>query len=104
MIRRPPRSTLFPYTTLFRSVHAVVGEHLDGGHATGFGGAGVSGGEGDEDVAGTVARDAAVAAETERDAAGQAFELMSNERSIGGDYHDDGTTLGHGRGNGSSGI
>src|SRR5256885_11771100 len=58
MIRRPPRSTLFPYTTLFRSVHAVVGEHLDGGHTTGFGGAGVSGGEGDEDVAGTVARDA----------------------------------------------
>src|SRR2546429_5940524 len=24
MIRRPPRSTLFPYTTLFRSVHAVL--------------------------------------------------------------------------------
>src|SRR3712207_7189755 len=24
MIRRPPRSTLFPYTTLFRSLHAVV--------------------------------------------------------------------------------
>src|SRR2546429_5257003 len=23
MIRRPPRSTLFPYTTLFRSVHAT---------------------------------------------------------------------------------
>src|SRR3712207_7652417 len=23
MIRRPPRSTLFPYTTLFRSAHAV---------------------------------------------------------------------------------
>src|SRR2546429_7146817 len=23
MIRRPPRSTLFPYTTLFRSVHNV---------------------------------------------------------------------------------
>src|SRR2546430_7477613 len=23
MIRRPPRSTLFPYTTLFRSCHAV---------------------------------------------------------------------------------
>src|SRR5256886_8336701 len=31
MIRRPPRSTLFPYTTLFRSSH--VGTHLDGlGH------------------------------------------------------------------------
>src|SRR5947207_10470928 len=34
MIRRPPRSTLFPYTTLFRSrhgrghaVHGVVREH-----------------------------------------------------------------------------
>src|SRR4051812_49902238 len=26
MIRRPPRSTLFPYTTLFRSVH--VGLHV----------------------------------------------------------------------------
>src|SRR2546427_4900099 len=24
MIRRPPRSTLFPYTTLFRSVRAVA--------------------------------------------------------------------------------
>src|SRR2546422_7772063 len=28
MIRRPPRSTLFPYTTLFRSV-AIVGQALD---------------------------------------------------------------------------
>src|SRR5256885_8689278 len=26
MIRRPPRSTLFPYTTLFRSVHADRGQ------------------------------------------------------------------------------
>src|SRR3712207_7803803 len=26
MIRRPPRSTLFPYTTLFRSVDGVVAE------------------------------------------------------------------------------
>src|SRR5256885_10694409 len=25
MIRRPPRSTLFPYTTLFRSVYALIG-------------------------------------------------------------------------------
>src|SRR2546427_3436181 len=36
MIRRPPRSTLFPYTTLFRSLHrkiahvAVAAEQLDG--------------------------------------------------------------------------
>src|SRR2546423_15700787 len=27
MIRRPPRSTLFPYTTLFRSAHVVEGAH-----------------------------------------------------------------------------
>src|SRR3712207_7417690 len=27
MIRRPPRSTLFPYTTLFRSVVGVEGGH-----------------------------------------------------------------------------
>src|SRR2546430_9847735 len=25
MIRRPPRSTLFPYTTLFRSLHSLSG-------------------------------------------------------------------------------
>src|SRR3712207_9409378 len=30
MIRRPPRSTLFPYTTLFRSVGLVVGDRVDG--------------------------------------------------------------------------
>src|SRR3712207_7589227 len=28
MIRRPPRSTLFPYTTLFRSVRPVVGHRV----------------------------------------------------------------------------
>src|SRR5256885_12742549 len=28
MIRRPPRSTLFPYTTLFRSARAVRGPRL----------------------------------------------------------------------------
>src|SRR3712207_8826530 len=28
MIRRPPRSTLFPYTTLFRSVRRPVAERL----------------------------------------------------------------------------
>src|SRR2546421_7172145 len=27
MIRRPPRSTLFPYTTLFRSVTVDLGRH-----------------------------------------------------------------------------
>src|SRR3712207_6852430 len=40
MIRRPPRSTLFPYTTLFRSL-AAVGPHELGGldeHAAGAAG------------------------------------------------------------------
>src|SRR2546422_10341123 len=39
MIRRPPRSTLFPYTTLFRSLHRVVEQveqHL--AHRAGIGG------------------------------------------------------------------
>src|SRR2546422_2195258 len=31
MIRRPPRSTLFPYTTLFRS-RGLRPDHLRGGH------------------------------------------------------------------------
>src|SRR3712207_9495212 len=29
MIRRPPRSTLFPYTTLFRSFAPIFGEEKD---------------------------------------------------------------------------
>src|SRR3712207_8997697 len=32
MIRRPPRSTLFPYTTLFRSDPAARGQRVEGGH------------------------------------------------------------------------
>src|SRR2546427_3503279 len=32
MIRRPPRSTLFPYTTLFRSLHGA----LEGGERFGI--------------------------------------------------------------------
>src|SRR5437879_7320345 len=34
MIRRPPRSTLFPYTTLFRSHRSVYGEGGAGLHVT----------------------------------------------------------------------
>src|SRR2546427_9205742 len=30
MIRRPPRSTLFPYTTLFRSCHGIGRREADG--------------------------------------------------------------------------
>src|SRR5256885_6891951 len=32
MIRRPPRSTLFPYTTLFRSLDPGRAEHLERAH------------------------------------------------------------------------
>src|SRR3712207_8022022 len=42
MIRRPPRSTLFPYTTLFRSERLAVG---DPGHGAGGGQRGRAGGE-----------------------------------------------------------
>src|SRR2546422_7459647 len=41
MIRRPPRSTLFPYTTLFRSRRS--GRGADFGGEIGEGGEGVSG-------------------------------------------------------------
>src|SRR3712207_7129012 len=33
MIRRPPRSTLFPYTTLFRSAQVGLGGDRQGRHA-----------------------------------------------------------------------
>src|SRR5256885_7264811 len=35
MIRRPPRSTLFPYTTLFRSIRAGHGTAAETGRAIG---------------------------------------------------------------------
>src|SRR5689334_24246264 len=35
MIRRPPRSTLFPYTTLFRSVGLLADQLLEDGHRAG---------------------------------------------------------------------
>src|SRR5438874_7461024 len=35
MIRRPPRSTLFPYTTLFRSDVRLPGQHHRAGPAAG---------------------------------------------------------------------
>src|SRR2546422_5781135 len=41
MIRRPPRSTLFPYTTLFRSVDdpvAIAGKRRDAGQPAAAGG------------------------------------------------------------------
>src|SRR3712207_8512335 len=50
MIRRPPRSTLFPYTTLFRShlldgLRDIAGEPLDGSGVEGDVLVGVVGGQ-----------------------------------------------------------
>src|SRR5256885_9562452 len=61
MIRRPPRSTLFPYTTLFRSVH-VVEETLEAppGRLGGQGEAGDGAAEEDGDGDGGVERDVGV--------------------------------------------
>src|SRR3712207_7478222 len=36
MIRRPPRSTLFPYTTLFRSLDVALGRLLEEGLEAAF--------------------------------------------------------------------
>src|SRR5436189_2780373 len=49
MIRRPPRSTLFPYTTLFRSDGGVLDRRGDGGRDGSAGKLGDGGGgrEGD---------------------------------------------------------
>src|SRR3712207_7423048 len=41
MIRRPPRSTLFPYTTLFRSILIGVSSYLKYHKSTGSIGAGI---------------------------------------------------------------
>src|SRR5258707_1836479 len=50
MIRRPPRSTLFPYTTLFRSLRPVVGAALVFAGLD-VGQVGLVGGAGEEQVA-----------------------------------------------------
>src|SRR5690349_22136373 len=41
MIRRPPRSTLFPYTTLFRS--SIIGFEINNGSGSGISGGGSHG-------------------------------------------------------------
>src|SRR2546428_13485901 len=38
MIRRPPRSTLFPYTTLFRSLRMIAGFEMPDAGRISFGG------------------------------------------------------------------
>src|SRR5438034_5240236 len=48
MIRRPPRSTLFPYTTLFRSSSRYAGRSKGSAHGDGRGADGASGGRSEE--------------------------------------------------------
>src|SRR3989475_6605486 len=56
MIRRPPRSTLFPYTTLFRSVDGTVvaGYHQPTVERDGQDGTGDQGAGGDGDGGGAI--------------------------------------------------
>src|SRR5690349_23014747 len=57
MIRRPPTSTLFPYTTLFRSIHPVIaGTTVDGVLACVPGDDVVQGVAGQRDVAAAACR------------------------------------------------
>src|SRR5882724_1532707 len=70
-------------------IELVVGQHFQVDDAVGGSSAGVGGGEGNEDVAGAVAGNAAVAAKSERDAAREAFELLRDERRVRGNHDDD---------------
>src|SRR5947209_9273836 len=66
---------------------AIVRQHRQLHEAVRSGRAGIGRRKGDENVAGTVAGDAAIAAEAKRDAPSQPLELVGNERRIGS--HDD---------------
>src|SRR5690349_22151685 len=61
MIRRPPRSTLFPYTTLFRSVDDVgdpqAGRHGQGDHRDELGGVAADDGPAQHHARGRVGED-----------------------------------------------
>src|SRR5258708_35468256 len=86
MIRRPPRSTLFPYTTLFRSAYArdlqrIVGQAAQhGGHAIAL----AVGLEVDQQPARVQRGVAAIDADEGRDALhGRVLEQRSEERRVG---------------------
>src|SRR5882672_484573 len=71
----------------------VVGQHLQVDHVVCSGSARIGGGEGDKNIAGAVAGNAAVAAESERNATSEAVKLVRNERSVCGNDNDDGTMV-----------
>src|SRR5258708_870370 len=70
-------------------VDSVVGEHFQREFLFANLRMRIGGGESDEDVARTVAGNAAVAAESKGNAASQAFQLMGKKRCISGHDHDD---------------
>jgi hypothetical protein len=74
-------------------VHAVVGQHGQRGHAFAVTGVRVGGREGEEEVARSVAGDRARAREAERGPAGEALELMRQERRVRGHHDEDGAHL-----------
>src|SRR5256885_3759374 len=77
MIRRPPRSTLFPYTTLFRSIRARPGErylHI-GATLAAFAV------EGDEGVGDVVARQSSIVLQEVRAEPGRSEEHTSELQS-----------------------
>ena len=74
-------------------VEGIVGEHGELVKAFASDCAGVSGREGEEDVAGAIAGVAAIAAEAQGDAARDAFELGGDERSVSGNDDDDGASV-----------
>src|SRR3712207_9450268 len=89
MIRRPPRSTLFPYTTLFRSWSVVQTHHLGGGsvgrHEGGVELLEVFGGEereiGGQDEHDVVGAHAVEGAQHGRDRAATGHRLRSEEHT-----------------------
>src|SRR5438105_14887664 len=73
-------------------VHQIVWHDFDGANRwLGVAGVWVGGGEGNEQIAGAVAGNAAGAGETERSTAGQTFQLMREKRRVGCNHDDDGT-------------
>src|SRR3712207_7750495 len=77
MIRRPPRSTLFPYTTLFRSRAAEDGRVRVGAAVEGI----VVAASLQDVVAGVPVEDVAVAVPADRVAAAAAGDVLEDRKS-----------------------